>query len=459
MDGSAPEVDGRFFIATLPYTQNTQLGWIFGALLYVYGFFFSPFWGFVGLVLLFYTTPHPFAQKLEQFKEKVTDVKYLEAYAEERGLSSEEYWMKESLEPGNERLGGWNFPAPSQHIWNNENPYAPDHEGSLLLEHPFMIGAPKPPLLTLRAVYFTLGLFMLQYWGVINALKDNLDTFGFFFSFLLDDNSNTGLLIVVLFVIAIGYTVVYLLILFSGWMRKLIDNMNMIDLPTTLVNDVVKGEVELIGQVRPGPQKAVKIYVDDDPEMACSNLVCFEWVREDFSSEVDNQGRSSKTFFQIQMNSLNRLLKSFADWLLVRDPMHSEESARQRGGIPFILHDGSGGIRIEPSMFHQIRYQDPLKVWNVGTTRWTLYGLRLGDPVYIRGELTSRPKKELAEEKLIDAPKNALMKVQGQNVMAEDEYVLAQGSEHSILAYAYSVFETFYLPMFYLLIFLIMAIA
>ena len=459
MDGTAPEVDGRFFVASLPYTQNMQLGWFFGALLYVYGFFLSPFWALAGLVLLFYTTPHPFSQELSQFKEKVTDVKFLEAYAEERGFTSEKYWMKESLDQSISQAGSWNFPAPSHQIWNNENPYGEDQDGSLILEHPFMIGAPEPPLLTLRAVYFTLGLFMLQYWGVINALKDNLDTFGFFFGFLLDDNSNAGLLIVVVSVIVIGYIVLYLLILLSGWMRKLIDNMNMINLPTTLVSDVVKGEVELIGQVRPGPQKAVKIYVDDDPAMGCSNLVCFEWVREDFSGEVDNQGRSANSFYQIQMRSLNRLLKSFADWLFVREPLHSEESARQRGGIPFILHDGSGGIRIEPSMFHQIRYQDPLKVWNVGKTRWTLYGLRLGDPVYIRGELVARSKKELADENLIDAPKNAVMKVQGQNKTPEYEYVLAQGSEHSILAYTYSVFETFYLPMFYLLAFLIMAIA
>ncbi len=459
MDGSAPKFDGGFFVASLPYTQNMLFGWLFGVLLYIYGFFLSPFWALTGLVILFYTTPHPFAQELGQYKEKVTDVKFLEAYAKERGFTSEEYWMKESLETENSASGSWNFPAPSRQVWNNENPYTEDDEGSLLLEHPFMIGTPQPPLLTLRAVYFTLGLFMLQYWGVINALKDNLDTFGFFFSFLLDDNSNTGLFIVVLFVIAIGYMVLYLLILLYGWMRRMIDTINMIDLPTTLVNDVVKGEVELIGQVRPGPQKAVKIFVDDNPEMACSNLVCFEWVREDFSGEVDSQGRSSNTFFQTQMNSLNRLLKNFADWLFVREPLHSEESARQRGGIPFILHDGSGGIRIEPSMFHQIRYQEPLKVWNVGKVRWTLYGLRLGDPVYIRGELSSRPKKELAEENLIDAPKNALMKVQGQNKTPEYEYVLAQGSEHSILAYTYSVFETFYLPMFYLLLFLIMAIA
>ena len=264
----------------------------------------------------------------------------------------------------------------------------------------------------------------------------------------------------------LGYNVIYLVTTGQD-VNEIVNQVKLVGEPFFVVpciggisacGIVVKGEVELIGQVRPGPQKAVKIYVDDDPEMACSNLVCFEWVREDFSSEVDNQGRSSNSFFEIQMRSLNRMLKSFADWLFVREPMHSEESARQRGGIPFILHDGSGGIRIEPSMFHLIRYQDPLKVWNVGKTRWTLYGLRLGDPVYIRGELIPRSKEELADENLIDAPKNAVMKVHGKNETPEQEYVLAQGSEYSILAYTYSVFETFYLPLFYLLAFLIMLI-
>lgn len=459
MDGKAPEVDGRFFIATLPYTQNTQIGWFCGVLLYMYGFFFSPFWALAGLVLLFLTTPHPFAQELSLFKEKVTTQSYLESYAEERGFTSEKYWMKQSLEESNDDAGDWNFPAPSKNVWNKENPYDEDYEGTLLLEHPYMIGAPKPPLLTLRAVYFTLGLIMLQYWGVLAALKHNLETFGFFFGFLLDDNSNEGLLFAVLLVIVFGYIALYLLLLMSSMLNKLIANMNMIDLPTTLVSEASEGEVEFIGQVRPGPHGSVKVFVDDNPEMACPNLVCFEWVREDFSDEVDAQGRSSDTFISEQMRVVNRLLKNFADWLFIRDTMHSEESARQRGGIPFILHDGSGGIRVEPSMFSQISYRDPLKVWNVGKTRWTLYGLQLGDPIYIRGGLISRSKKELAEEKLVDAPSNSKIKVIGKNVTPEQEFVLAQGSEHSILAYTYSVFETFYLPVIYLLLFLIMAIA
>ena len=459
MDGKAPEVDGRFFIASLPYTQEMWVVWGFGVFFYLYGFFFSPFWAIIGLVMLFLSTPHPFAEELSLFKEKVTDPQYLEEFAEERGLSAEKYWMAESLSDEEKNAGEWKFPAPSKHTWNSEEPYSEDKDGSLLLEHPFMVGAPKPPLLTLRAVYFTLGLFMLQYWGVITAIKNNLEAFGFFFGILVDDNTSEGLLIAIVIIIAIGYMSIYFLMMFSSMLKQLISNINMVDMPTSLVGSVETGEVELIGQARPGPMPAVKVFVDDDPEMSCSNLVCYEWVREDFSDGVDSQGRSSVSFFRSQINSLNRLLASFSDWLFDRQQVHASESARQRGGVPFILHDGSGGILVEPSMFRRIRFRDPLQVWNLGKTRWTLYGLRLGDPLYIHGEVKKRSKKELAKEDLSSAPESSKFKVVGNEDPPEQKLILIQGTEHSILPYNFSIFETFYLPTFYLVVFFIMGIA
>ena len=35
MDGKAPEVDGRFFVASLPYTQEMWIAWGLGALFYL----------------------------------------------------------------------------------------------------------------------------------------------------------------------------------------------------------------------------------------------------------------------------------------------------------------------------------------------------------------------------------------------------------------------------------------
>tara|TARA_B100001142_G_scaffold326664_1_gene382615 strand:- start:1677 stop:3056 length:1380 start_codon:yes stop_codon:yes gene_type:complete len=458
MDGKAPEVDGRFFVASLPYTQEMWIAWGLGALFYLYGFFFSPFWAIVGLILLFLSTPHPFAEKLSIFKEKVTDPKYLEDVAEEHGLSAEKYWIAESLTTEENSAGEWKFPAPSQHAWNKDEPYSEDKDGALILEHPFMVGAPKPPLLTLRAVYFTLGLFMLQYWGVVTAIKNNLEVFGLFFGILLDDNTKEGLILAIFILIIFGYLTVYLLVMFSSMLKQLISNINMVDMPTSLVESVEMGEVELIGQARPGPKPAVKVFVDDNPEMSCSNLVCFEWVREDFSLGVNSQGRSSASFFQILLSGLNRLLASFSDWLFDRQQVHANETARRRGGVPFLLHDGSGGILVEPSMFKRIRFRDPLQVWNVGDTRWTLYGVRLGDPLYIHGEVKKRSKKDLAQEDLSSAPPSSKLRVVGNEDPPEQKLILIQGTEHSILAYNFSMLETFYLPTFYLAVFFIMGI-
>ena len=126
--------------------------------------------------------------------------------------------------------------------------------------------------------------------------------------------------------------------------------------------------------------------------------------------------------------------------------------------MPFILHDGSGGIRVEPSMFERIHYQVPLNVWNIGTTRWTLYGLRLGDPVYIHGEVASRTKAELAEENLDGLLGNSILKVIGNVDPPGQELIMIQGTEYSILAYSYSMVETLYLPVFYLGLFFILGI-
>ncbi len=122
------------------------------------------------------------------------------------------------------------------------------------------------------------------------------------------------------------------------------------------------------------------------------------------------------------------------------------------------MQDGRGGIRVEPSMFERILYQVPLNVWNIGTTRWTLYGLRLGDPLYIHGEVASRSKAELSDEKIDGSLGNSILKVIGNVDPPGQELIMIQGTEYSILAYSYSVIETLYLPVFYLAMFFILGI-
>jgi hypothetical protein len=84
--------------------------------------------------------------------------------------------------------------------------------------------------------------------------------------------------------------------------------------------------------------------------------------------------------------------------------------------------------------------------------------LRLGDPVYIHGEITTRSEEELSEEKIDDTLSNSLLKVIGNEDPPGKELILIQGTEYSILAYAYSLMETLYLPVFYLTVFFILGI-
>ena len=456
MDGKAPESKGGFFTAALPYTQEMWIGWSFGALLYVIGFFYSPLLALLGLLLLFLNTPHPFALELKKFKEKVSDETFLQNYAEERGYSSDKFWLPKSLDGLDNNAGEWHFPTPSQHTWNKQELYAEDQDGSLLFEHPYMVGPPSPSLLTHRAVYFTLALGMLQYWGVVSVFKYHLKTFVSIFSFIIDFTSSQT------FGIFLGIVAVvlslYVVIIFFMTLSKSITDMEMVDMQTSLVCSVPVGEAELIGQVRPGPHGALKLFVDDNHEMACENIVCYEWVREDFPAQGNIPLWATKNFFLYGVGKTYSFVKTLYRYLFGIVEPHMHESARRSGGVPFILHDGSGGIRVEPSMFRRIQYQDPLNVWNIGDTRWTLYGLRLGDPLYVYGEVVSRTEEELSEEKLDDAVENALVKVIGNEDPPGKELILIQGTEYSIVPYAYSLMETLYLPVFYLTVFFILGI-
>ena len=120
-----------------------------------------------------------------------------------------------------------------------------------------------------------------------------------------------------------------------------------------------------------------------------------------------------------------------------------------------MLHDGSGGIRVEPSQFKRISYQEPVNVWDVGNTRWTLYALRLGDPVYVHAEVATRDEEETELEGLDGTVGHSMLKVVGHTDTPGQSLVLMQGTEYSQLAYSYSMMENLYVPLFCLLLFFI----
>ena len=90
--------------------------------------------------------------------------------------------------------------------------------------------------------------------------------------------------------------------------------------------------------------------------------------------------------------------------------------------MPFILQDGTGGIKVNLESFKRTDYGQFIKQWDgafaqtlgkqlmasavagllggarVKKHRWTIYGLRLGDPVYLLGATKPRPASELQAE-------------------------------------------------------------
>ena len=452
MDGNPPELDGGFFIASFPFKPEFWTVWILGAMLFSIGFFLNPTFAFLGLFLLLITTPHPFKQELESIKKESLDSTKLAKIAEEQGYSSEKYWMPESLDGLKNGMGEWHFPAPSKHVWNWKNPYAGDKSGTLVCEHPFMVGAPRAALFTLRSVYFFLGLVTLIYWGSIDVVKYHLETIYVLFSFLIEftDSEALGFL----FGLGLVLFVVYWVIRFVRHLISSVSNLQMIDMQTSLVRSVAVGEAEMVGQVRPGPHAALKLFVDDDPRKSCENIVVYEWVREDFPED----GPLSDYHNVMVMAGVGifRFFKGIITAFRKEFLTHSYETSRQSGGVPFMLHDGSGGIRIEPSQFKRIIYQDPVQVWDVGFTRWTLYALRLGDPIYVHAEVTMREEEETELEGLDGTVGHSMLKVVGHTDTPGQSLVLMQGTEYSQLAYSYSMMENLYFPLFCLVLFFIL---
>ena len=451
MDGNPPELDGGFFVLSLPFTPEYGTAWILGVLLFIVGFLLNPTIAFLGLFMLLVSTPHPFKQELESIKKESLNSSMLARIADEQGFSTEKYWMPESLDGLKNGMGEWHFPAPSKHVWNWKNPYAEDKSGALLFEHPFMVGAPRAPLFTLRSVYFILGLVTLIYWGSVDVVMYHFETVYFVFSFLIDftDSEALGLI----FGIGLLLFVVFWLVRFVRHLISSVSNLQMIDMQTSLVRSVAVGEAEMVGQVRPGPHAALKLFVDNDQRKSCENIVVYEWVREDYPE--DGPLSDYHNVMIMAVVGIFRFFKRIIFELRKQFLTHSYETSRQSGGVPFMLHDGSGGIRVEPSQFKRISYQEPVNVWDVGNTRWTLYALRLGDPVYVHAEVATRDEEETELEGFDGTVGHSMLKVVGHTDTPGQSLVLMQGTEYSQLAYSYSMMENLYVPLFCLLLFFI----
>jgi hypothetical protein len=146
-----------------------------------------------------------------------------------------------------------------------------------------------------------------------------------------------------------------------------------------------------------------------------------------------------------------------------------------KGGCPFILHDGTGGVKVQCSSFKRTEWGNYLKRWDgsfaqtlgkqimaqavagllggasVRKHRWTLYGLRLGNPVYLLGSAVPRPQEELAQEGLDGTLQNSLLEVWGHEDAPGVKCNILRGSELSSLGRSRSGMELVMVPALLLL--------
>ena len=428
------------FKIVLPYRWQEWLGYVIFAIVAIFGLLmtigslgtsndelvvglFVTGVGFFGMAMC---TPGSHEKELHEIRKQAIDPAELERRARESGLTVDNWFLRQTSYVPTNDPNDWILPAPGPVSWNNEDRYAPDGDGTPLPEHPVKVGTPIPASMSLYGIFGLIATFSFILGA--GAGISSLDK--------IDEKY-----------IAIGIMLsISIIWLVMGWLKAKMLN-QMIDTPTSLVRSAALGHCELVGQVRPSVEGVLRVIVDGNPRMFMENMVAFNWTYE------QQQERTVKT---------KDGTRTERRWVTIRS---------DSGGCPFILHDGTGGIRVNGNSFKRTDYGNYIKRWDgafaeslgqqfmssliagalggwrVIDHRWTLYGIKLGNPVYIMGEIRSRPDHEIEAEGLDKTMQNTLIEVWGDKDGIGQKVTLNRGTELSNIGRSRSTVEMISLPM------------
>ena len=365
--------------------------------------------GIAGLIFMFSTTPSLKYDIARLRKQNKTNSKDINSDAGVLGYEGRKF---QHLGPNFEVLGpakhpvrmasvDWLFgapPLPSSY----ENPYAPEGDGALIAEHPSKIGTPKPATVTLYsigAVVFSTSFIWLS--------ADLRARDGSEFHTMLGWGMTA-------FVTMVNFVWFY-----NAWKQfKLVRLIN--DLPTSPIRSAAVGQVEIVGQVRPS--------IAGTPTMSVGGrnhegLVQWSWSSYKYECHTDSDG------------------DTHCSW------NHQETKT---GGVPFMVHDGSGGMLIDPELWQKAKKNidlgPVLDSWQRGDWKWDVSGFGVGDPVYILGDCTPRTEDHKQTWGTDPVLPNALVTVVPTTATG-DASVLHYGTELDIMANNRSIFEILIVPM------------
>ena len=434
------DLNGGTFKVNLPYHWIGWLIWVIGLIITLVGFAAAVdqtpalLMAAIGLILMAFSSPGSLEGSLHKVRQNAIDPAELQAKAEASGLSIDNWWMRQTSYVPTTDPNDWILPAPGPMTWDNENRYGPHGDGTPLPEHPVKVGTPTPATMTLFSVYS------------ITAIICILVAIG---SMMTKDDYEGGM-IIPLVVAGIG-----LILTLVGYFRsKMLSQM--LDTPTSLVRSAPVGNPELVGQIRPIAEGCLTVVVDGNQDMTVGNMVGYHWTYEQYQcrtvTSTDSNGNTTS--------------REECNWVTVRS---------DRGGCPFILHDGTGGIRVNTGSFKRTDYGQYLKRWDgafaqtlgkqimaqavagllggarVKKHRWTLYGLRLGNPVYVLGQTKPRPSDAIQAEGLDGTLGNSIIEVWGNEDAPGVKCTIQRGTELSNLASSRSGFEYLVLPIMLML--------
>ena len=429
------DLQGGTFKVNMPYHWIGWLIWIIGLIITLIGFVAAVnqtpalLMSAIGLILMAFSSPGSLEGSLHKVRQSAIDPEELQAKADASGLSIDSWWMRQTSYVPTTDPNDWILPAPGPMTWDNENRYGPHGDGTPLPEHPVKVGTPTPATMTLFSVYSITAIICILVGAGSMMLKDDYE----------------GGIIVPSVIAVIG-----LILTLVGYFRsKMLTQM--LDTPTSLIRSAPVGNPELVGQVRPIRDGCLTVVVDGNQDMTVGNMVGYHWTYEQY------QCRTVKT---------DNGTREECSWVTVRS---------DTGGCPFILHDGTGGIRVNTSSFKRTDYGQYLKRWDgayaqtlgkqimaqavagllggrrVKKHRWTLFGLRLGNPAYVLGQTKPRPSAELEAEGLDGTLGNSIIEIWGNEDAPGVKCTLQRGTELSNIASSRSGFEYLVIPIMLML--------
>tara|TARA_B100001142_G_scaffold324319_2_gene375837 strand:- start:12188 stop:13561 length:1374 start_codon:yes stop_codon:yes gene_type:complete len=402
-----------FFHFTTPYNWVGWIFWIIGLLMVVVGLVtFTEGGGLacaLGFLIIAALSPASLQTDLHNVRKNAPQPDDLETEALKNGYELESWFFgRSSYSPTNDP-NDWILPAPGPSTWNQDDRYAADGDGSPLDEHPTKVGTPIPATLATFGISMVLFILFLSIsLGMLvldeKAMVDSGE--------MLAEDAAMKYTPIIMSVI--GF--IWLLLGFFQHKRQ----QQMIDTPTSLVRSVPVGSAELVGQVRPAPEQWINVVVDGNPNRMIPGCVDYRWEYEVYVcrqvTSTDSEG--------------NTTTREECNWQSVRS---------DSGYVPFMLHDGTGGIRVESGSFKKKDLGNYVKMWtsshadtlrdhfqtefaarlfrngDVRKHRWTAYALRIGNPVYLMGMVKPRSNEEMAQENLDGTVGHTAISVHGEN--------------------------------------------